>query len=166
MTAHHHADDRRDQRRSAQQSAAICVLVGAIGLSAGRASVWAEEKAAKTDSPKEADLVVTTEGSMRYLSLKDWPVTRKNGIVTPVSLEEYLSMKFGQVRDSLNATTHRLEALERKFTQLEEDHTQLQAQMALLQQAEQEVTHGDTTQSPEASEGPSTESQKTDRPTE
>ena len=141
-------------------------------VSAGRASVWAEEKSATTESPKETDLVVTTKGNMRYLSLKDWPVKRKDGIAAPVSLEEYLSMKFGQLRDAFTATNQRLGALEQKLKQLEESHTQLQAQVSLLQQEapapekEKEETHGDTTQSSEAAKSPPTEPPQTDRPTQ
>ena len=63
---------------------------------------------------------VTQRGGTRFISLKDWPVTREGSTVRPVAIEEYLAMKFGQVAEQLAQVARRLEELTRSLKRLEE----------------------------------------------
>ena len=115
-----------------------------LGLASGTARGGAEGER----EPGE-DLVVTKEGGVRFLSLKDWPIKRAGGVITVATMEEYLSMKFGQVRSRFEQTDARLAALEQRLQQLEDDRTALQRRLLALeatgQEPPQEVGHGDST---------------------
>jgi hypothetical protein len=41
------------------------------------------------------EVVVKPEGSHQLLLPKDWPVEHRDGLIMPIPIEEYLSMKFG-----------------------------------------------------------------------
>ena len=68
------------------------------------------------------EVVVKTEGSHRLLLPKDWPVERReDGVIAPASLEEYLSLKFDQVREEFQRANRRIEAMERRVEALEQE---------------------------------------------
>ena len=128
----------------------------ALGLLViGGALAIAEE--GKPASGKDETLVVKEKGGTRFLSLSDWPTARKGGVVKAAPLEEYLSMKFGQMNESLERLTKRLDALEQQMTKVEEERGALLDRLKALgeqQQPSEEVAHGDTTESGgEAAEG-------------
>ena len=110
----------------------------------------AEHAQAKEEPMTDDEVVVKTEGAHRLLLPKDWPVEEKDGRIGPVPIEEYLSMKFGQVKEKFSDTEHQIGALEQRLQQLEADHKVLQKRLRLLEERahEQEVTHGDTTENP------------------
>ena len=142
----------------------VAGIVTAAGLAAAPMRARAEDKA---DAPKDGDLVVTTAGNIRYISLKDWPARRKNGVISPVPMEEYLSMKFGQLREQLAAVNQRFQALEQKMKQFEESQTQLQAQVTQVKEdaaPTKEVSHGDEAKSPEAAKGPPAQPKEAEQP--
>ena len=134
----------------------FCLLMSTTAWLACLPSGWAEED--RQPSNGEA-LMVTRKGGTRFLSLADWPVKRRQGVVTVAPLEEYLSMEFGQVRSDFAKIDQRLEGLEQRVQTLEKDRAALEEQLRLLlmekQGAAQEVTHGPTTQEPEAAQRPS-----------
>ena len=79
---------------------------------------WAAEQGGLTDD----EVVVKTEGAHRLLLPKDWPVERReDGVIAPASLEEYLSLKFDQVREEFHRANRRIEALERRVEALEQE---------------------------------------------
>ena len=110
----------------------------------------ADDESADIEEPYTDDEVVikTDEGS-RLLLPKDWPVKREHGVVSPIPIEQYLSMKFGQVREKTNDIDQRVEVLEQRVQHLEEDNKALQRWLRLFEAREQqkkEVTDGHTTQ--------------------
>ncbi len=102
---------------------------------------------AKEEPLTDAEVVVKTEGAHRLLLPKDWPVEHKDGRIAPVPIEEYLSLKFDQVRDGFAAMDRRLERIERRLQQIEEDQRAFEQRMRFLEERiqQQEVTHGDAT---------------------
>ena len=134
-------------------------ILGSCLLAAS--SLWAVRGWAK--DPHEGEPVMTddemgvrTEGAHRFLLPKDWPVERRDGHLSPITVEAYLSMKFSQVKRKFSETDQRLDELERRLAALEQDNKQLLRWMRLMEERQQaaqpkeEVTHGDTTQIPEA----------------
>ena len=105
---------------------------------------------AKDEPLTDDKVVVKTEGAHRLLLPKDWPVEHKDGQLSPIPLEEYLSMKFGQVKEKFSEEDERIAELTRRLEQLEQDQTAVQKRLRMIEQrlAEQEVPHGDTTQKP------------------
>ena len=112
------------------------------------------------------DVVIKSEENHRLLLPKDWPVERKHGVVSTVPMEQYLSMKFDQVRDRFQQTTGRLDAMEHRLEHLEQDHAALLKRLRLLEALGEaqapiegkEVTHGDTTKGSQAIQGSSSPS--------
>lgn len=100
------------------------------------------------DPLTDEEIVVKTEAGHQLLLPKDWPVERKDGLIAPVSVEQYLSMKFSQVREKFEEMTNRLEALERRLQQTEAQDKALQLRMRLLeaQGSAQEERDGHTSQ--------------------
>ena len=108
---------------------------------------WSEERSSASRS--DDDLMVQEEGGVRTLSLRDWPASRANGVIRPVSLEEYLSLKFGQVRDRFKEGEERLDALNRQLRRVEAEQDAVQKRLLAVEQAThppQEVTHGRATE--------------------
>ncbi|GEM_PF-2921290 len=105
---------------------------------------------AKINPMTDDEVVVRTDEAHRLLLPKDWPVQHQDGVVAPAPIEQYLSMKFGQVKESFAQTDQRLDALERRITQLEQDNKMLQKRLRLLEEQvqEQEVNDGTTTKKP------------------
>ena len=102
------------------------------------------------------EMAVRTEGAHRFLLPKDWPVERRDGHLSPITVEAYLSMKFRQIKHKFSQTDQRLEELERRIAELEQDNKHLLKWMRLMEerqqaaQQEKEVTHGESTKVPEA----------------
>ncbi len=104
---------------------------------------------AKEEPLTDDTVTVKTEGSHRLLLPSDWPIEHKDGRFAPAPMEEYLSMKFGQVRAKFSETEARLEALERRLEQAEQDQKALLKGLKLLEEqvTTQEGDHGHTSQS-------------------
>lgn len=102
-----------------------------IGWLLGVAAVGAAaEDGALTDS----EVVVREEGAHRLLLPKDWPVEHADGRIAPVSVETYLSMKFGQVAAQFAALEQRLGSLERQLGRLAEAAMVLQTRVHRLEE--------------------------------
>ena len=137
-----------------------------IALGLTRALLWAApvsaqnsqgQSQAATDEESEAieepytddEVVIKTDEGSRLLLPKDWPVKREHGVVSPIPIEQYLSMKFGQVREKTNDIDQRVEVLEQRVQRLEGDNKPLQQWLRLFEAREQqkkEVTDGHATQ--------------------
>ena len=124
-------------RTSLWQTMGCWLLLSALGMllvGIWSLSGWTEDRAADSTSSESNDLIVTKQGDVDFLSLRDWPVERKDGIVRPAPIETYLSMKFGQVAIHLQAIRHRLDALEQRVQQLETDRDTILQRLATLEQ--------------------------------
>ena len=92
--------------------------------------------AAEQETPLTDDtMVVKQEGAHHLLLPKDWPVQYEEGRVTPVPTEEYLSMKFGQIKDAFDQTSRRLGAVEQRLEVLERDQKRVQQRLQRLESA-------------------------------
>ncbi len=96
-------------------------IVWLIGLVIVALPVWAANKDPLTDDT----VVIKSEGSHNLLLPNDWPIKEENGKIAPASVEEYLSMKFGQVRTKFIDTDARIDALEHRINELESQQTAL-----------------------------------------
>jgi hypothetical protein len=96
------------------------------------------------------DVVIKRRGGVNLLLPRDWPVEVRHGVQGPVPIEEYLSMKFGQMKEKFSETDQRLERIERRVEQVEQDIRALQHRFRTLEEraATLEGSHGDTTQNP------------------
>lgn len=106
------------------------------------------------DDPLTDDkVIVKTEGPHQLLLPADWPVEQKDGRYAPAPIEEYLSLKFGQVREKFAQVDSRADGLERRLAQLEQDQRALFKGLKLLEArlaATEEANHGDEAQGGEA----------------
>ncbi len=95
----------------------------------------AAEGLSETSDPMTDDRVVTrTEGSHQLLLPNDWPIHQdKDGRIAPASFEEYISMKFGQVRMRFGQVDGRIDNLERQVVQLEKQQRELLKGLKLLE---------------------------------
>lgn len=124
----------------------------AVSLIAGAAvsARAAAESSSDAQDPMTDDRVtVRTEGSHQLLLPKDWSVEQKDGRFAPVPMEEYLSMKFGQVRARFGQADKRVESLETRVVQLEKDQRDLLKGLKFLEERlqQQEASHGDQEES-------------------
>ncbi len=132
----------------------LVVAVTALSLSAGR--LWAKDPAEENEVLTDDEMAVRTEGAHHFLLPKDWPVERRDGHLSPFTVEAYLSMKFGQVKRKFSETDQHLKALEQRVVELEQEQNSLLKWMRLMEarqqtaQQDKEATHGDATQVPEA----------------
>ena len=124
----------------------------AVGMLAIAAIGVRAEAGPDTQDPMTDDRVsVRTEGSHQLLLPKDWPVEQKDGRFAPAPIEEYISMKFGQVRTRFGQVDVRIENLERQIVQLEKDQRELLKGLKLLEARvpQQEANHGNQEESGE-----------------
>ncbi len=76
--------------------------------------------ASAEDPLRDDELVVRQEGAHRLLLPKDWPVEhREDGVIQPVPVEQYLTLKFGRVADALDDVEQRLTRLEEALARLD-----------------------------------------------
>lgn len=108
----------------------LWALTGAlIGLSAPSLAHGAEESALTDDA-----MVLKEESGHRLLLPNDWPIERHDGVIEPISVSKYLSMKFGQVRAEFARMTQRLTALETRLAAVEMERTLLLRRLHALEE--------------------------------
>jgi hypothetical protein len=85
------------------------------GLLLGAAVAWAADK-------RESDgMVVKTEEGIRFKLPADWPIEKRNGIVAPIPVEEYLSKKLSAIESRLQQTEQQMGALDLRLRVIEEE---------------------------------------------
>ncbi len=95
---------------------------------------WAEEAHQREESLDDEVIVKSIEGHHLLLP-KDWPVEKRDGRLVPIPIEEYLSMKFRAIEQTLQQVGARLEALEKRLGELEQHDKALQRRLRLLEEA-------------------------------
>lgn len=128
-------------------SVTVYVLLGA----------WHTIPAAEKPTLSDDKVEVRKERGHRLLLPKDWPIQYENGVISPAPIEQYLSMKFNQVRDMFAAIDTQLEDIEVRLERLEQAQNIMQKRLHLLEERAQskEAAHGDTSSQLEATKGPS-----------
>ncbi|MBI3322553.1 MAG: hypothetical protein HYZ94_02615 [Candidatus Omnitrophica bacterium] len=102
---------------------------------------WADEK-------EESAATVKSSDGLHFIVPPDWPIERRNGIVGPVPIEEYMAKKFGALNKRLDALEKKIGALESKVTALENE-----ARKKALQSTPQPVSSVPATSSESAPGG-------------
>ncbi len=85
-------------------------LLLALAVPAARGADEAEETPATT--------VRTSEG-LKFVVPPDWPIEKRNGIVAPIPIEEYLNRKFSGLEKKVRELEGKVGALESKLSALE-----------------------------------------------
>ena len=116
--------------------------------------MWVSGVRAADEDPMTDDrVVIKTEGSHQLLLPNDWPVHQdKEGRPAAASIEEYISMKFGQVRARFGQMDARIEGLERQLAQLEKGQRDLLKGIKLLEERTQQQEASDGGQEKTGSE--------------
>ena len=104
-------------------------LLAALALWAACAPLASTEDKTLSDDT----VTIRTEGAHRLLLPNDWPVEQKDGLVNPVPIEQYLSMKFSQVASRLDAVAQRMASMDQRLRNVEEQQKTLQARLRTLE---------------------------------
>ena len=84
--------------------------------------LWAcSSAAAAEDQNKESAVTVRTKEGLHFNVPPDWPVEWRNGIVTPIPIEEYLDRKFSAVEKRMETLERQASSLETRLRVLEEE---------------------------------------------
>lgn len=111
----------------------VATLALAIGMLAGFGHplpARSEDESTLTDD----ELVVRQEAGHRLLIPKDWPIERRDGVIQPASLPQYLSMKFSQMRAEFARVEQRLAALETRVATVESERAVLLRRLQMLEE--------------------------------
>ncbi len=74
-----------------------------------------------------------TERGLHFKVPADWPVEERNGIVSPVPIEEYLSRKFSAITSRFNVLEERVNTLEKRLRASEKETQRLKESLQALQ---------------------------------
>src|SRR5207245_1138350 len=92
-------------------------------LAAGSLPAYAADP---KDKPS-ASTVMKTHDGLNFQLPPDWPVEKRNGVVGPIPIEEYLSKKFEAVDARMRALEQQLTSLELRLRAVEEENKKQQA---------------------------------------
>ena len=70
---------------------------------------------------KKGVVTVETPEGLRFSLPPDWPVEKRNGVVGPIPLEEYLSRKFDGIEKRLKTLEEKISAIDLRMRVLEEE---------------------------------------------
>ena len=100
-------------RRTASRLLPVIALT--IGALAGAAWAQAEEGSSQSDMAVEK-----TAERLHFKVPADWPIEKRNGVVAPIPVEEYLARKFSSLDQQLQAIEQRVSGLDLRMRILEE----------------------------------------------
>ena len=75
--------------------------------------------AAQAEEEEQSPTVVRTSDGLKFAVPPDWPIEKRNGVVGPIPIEEYLGRKFGALDKKVQALEQKVGALESKVSALE-----------------------------------------------
>lgn len=90
-------------------AAALLLLVLAVPAARG----------ADEETDAAASTMVRTSDGLKFVVPPDWPIEKRNGIVAPIPIEEYLNRKFSGLERKVQALEEKVSALESKLSVLE-----------------------------------------------
>lgn len=70
---------------------------------------------------KAESVTVKTKEGLHFTLPADWPVQRRNGVVTPVPIEEYLAQKFSAIEKRLQALENQTASMDLRLRLMEEE---------------------------------------------
>ena len=69
----------------------------------------------------QGEKTVQTKEGIRFDLLADWPIKKQGSAIGPISVEEYVGRKFGEVEGRFKALEERVANLEKRLRLLEEE---------------------------------------------
>ncbi len=111
--------------------------IARAGLALAIAGAAAVVVSAQEQDPMTDDRMVVKPQSPGHQLLlpNDWPIEHaENGVIKPAAIEQYLSMKFQQVRARFEQTDRRIQQLETRLVTMEEERKTLLTRLRLLEE--------------------------------
>ena len=96
-----------------------CLLYAVLLLCLFAPRVSAQEFRAAGDTDKEG-LVIKSVDGLKFRVPEDMPIEKKNGIVAPMDLTEYVAIKFSRTEKRLRNIQERIEKIEEELNLIEE----------------------------------------------
>lgn len=116
--SNHSLDSRFRGNDSAVSKRVLCVVAAALGL----AAILPGAPARAAD--KEEVTVVKTRGGLNFKLPPDWPVEKRDGVMGPIPIEEYLAMKFSGIDQRLQGLEKQITAMDLRLRVAEEEMKQ------------------------------------------
>lgn len=92
----------------------------AVAASAAWVLAPAPGSAAEKREASDGSVVKTADG-LRFKLPPDWPVEKRNGIVSPIPVEEYLSKKLSAIESRLQQLEQQMVAADLRLRAMEEE---------------------------------------------
>ena len=99
------------------RNASRLLPVIALAMSALVGAPWAQ---AEEDSSQHDVAVEKTTERLHFKVPADWPIEKRNGVIAPIPVEEYLARKFSSLDQQLQAIEQRVSGLDLRMRVLEE----------------------------------------------
>ena len=93
----------------------IFIVFGILTL----ASTWLRLPGKEARADDENEYTVKTEKNLRFNVPKDWPIEERNGVVGPIPIEKYLSLKFADIRSQLASVNQQINLLDARLQKVE-----------------------------------------------
>lgn len=82
---------------------------------------WAEDQAGE-----RAEMVLKTKEGLHFKVPPDWPIEKRDGVVAPIPIEEYMSRKFSAMDSRLRTLEQQVGAVDVRMRVLEEERKKQQ----------------------------------------
>ncbi len=70
---------------------------------------------------EKEEIIVREQKGLRFKLPADWPIERHDGVLSPVPVEKYLSLKFSAINVRLDSMEERISSLEQRLRLLEQE---------------------------------------------
>ncbi|MBI3011070.1 MAG: hypothetical protein HYY58_01065 [Candidatus Omnitrophica bacterium] len=97
---------------------------GRAGLLVAVAAAWCLggwPASAEDRAGERVDMVLKTKEGLHFKVPPDWPVEKRDGVVAPIPIEEYMFRKFSAMESRLRALEQQVGAMELRIRVLEEE---------------------------------------------
>jgi len=103
----------------------LCLLAASGSWALKAPAILAEEA-------KDEQMVIREQKGLRFKLPADWPIEQRDGVLSPVPVEAYLSRKFSSVTSRLEAMERRIDGLEKRLRSTEQGIDGLKNNLASL----------------------------------
>ena len=117
---------------------ALAALATLASVASNASAASAEDQNAQPPST-----VIKTKSGLNFNVPADWPIEKRNGVVGPIPIEEYLGRKFSALENRLQSAERQASAMDLRLRVLEET---LQKASRRLQSSEAAPAHPPATQ--------------------
>jgi len=80
----------------------------------------------RADEPENQATLLTTKRlkGLKFQVPEDWPIEKRDGVVGPIPIEEYLAQKFNKVHEQLAAIQTAIQLLSERVEKIELDEAE------------------------------------------